>query len=122
MAAPIHRDTALCLYASLGPRLLRGTQGLCFEYTDWQVFLDGCSDNPDEFTDTVTFYIQFCDETIISTKTCSMVVVAFSSLARILGDNIRPLNFILQLRFFLKVEIDSRTLIPLFRPGSVHSS
>ena len=95
---------------------------MCFEYTDWQVFLDGCSDNQDEFTDTVTFYIQFCDETIISTKTCSMVVVAFSSLARILGENIRPLNFILQLRFFLKVEIDSRTLIPLFRPGSVHSS
>ena len=72
MAAPIHRDTALCLYASLGPRLLRGTQGLCFEYTDWQVFLDGCSDNPDEFTDTVTSYIQFCEETIIPTKTVSI--------------------------------------------------
>ena len=44
----------------------------CFECTGWQVFFDGCSDNPDEFTDTVTSYIQFCEETIIPTKTVSI--------------------------------------------------
>ena len=53
----------------------------------------------------------------------AMVVVAFSSLARILGE---CSTFFLRLGFFLlffffKVEISSHTLIPLFRPGSVHS-
>ena len=44
---------------------------------------------------------------------------------RELGENVRP--FIPRLRFFVvvvfvfEVEIRSRTLIPLFRPGSVHS-
>ena len=60
-----------------------------------------------------------------------LLVVAFSSHARILGrmfDNSFPacafcflfLSFFLFLLFFLK-DISSRTLIPLFRPGSVHS-
>ena len=38
------------------------------------------------------------------------------------GENVRP--FIPRLHFFFfffKVEINSRTLIPFFRPGSVHS-
>ena len=46
-----------------------------------------------------------------------VVVVAFSSRARILGEystNYSPSTL------FFKVEISSRTLIPLFRPGSVH--
>ena len=34
-------------------------------------------------------------------------------------ENVR--QFISRLHFFLKVEISSRTTIPLFRPGSVHS-
>ena len=49
-------------------------------------------------------------------------VVAFSLPERIWGEDVRP--FIPCLRFFFfffKVEISSRTLIPLFRPGSVHS-
>ena len=41
----------------------------CFECTDWQVLFDGCSDNPDEFTDSVTSCIHFCEETIIQIKT-----------------------------------------------------
>ena len=48
-----------------------------------------------------------------------VVVVAFSWLARIWGDcstiHSPPAFF-----FFFKVEISSRTLIPLFRPRSVH--
>ena len=46
------------------------------------------------------------------------MVVAFSSLARILGkcSTIHSLPAL-----FLKVEISSRTLISLFRPASVHS-
>ena len=31
-------------------------------YADWQVFYDGCSDNVDEIADTVTSYIQFCEQ------------------------------------------------------------
>ena len=50
-----------------------------------------------------------------------MVVVAFVSSARILGT---CSSFIPCLSFFccccFKVEISSCTLIPLFRPGSVH--
>ena len=34
-----------------------------FDCTDWQVFYDGCSDNIDEIADTVTSYIQFCEQT-----------------------------------------------------------
>ena len=41
----------------------------CFECTDWQLVFDGCSDNPDEFTDSVTSCIHFCEETIIQIKT-----------------------------------------------------
>ena len=52
-----------------------------------------------------------------------MAVVAFSSLARILGEcsTIHSLPVLLPL-FFLLVESSSYTLIPLFTPGSVHSS
>ena len=53
------------------------------------------------------------------------VVVAFSSLARILGEclTIHSLHVPLLLSFFLffKVEISLRTLNPLFVPRSVHS-
>ena len=49
-----------------------------------------------------------------------LVVVAFSSLARIRGEcsiiHIPPALFF----FFFWVEISSRSLIPLFRPWSVH--
>ena len=47
------------------------------------------------------------------------VVVAFSSLARILGKclTIPCLRFF----FFFKVAVSSRRLIPFFMPGSVHS-
>ena len=48
-----------------------------------------------------------------------LVVVAFSRL-RGFGENVRL--FIPRLRFFFfNVEISLRTLIPIFRPGSVHS-
>ena len=47
-----------------------------------------------------------------------VVVVAFSSLTRILGE-CSTIHFLPAL-FFFKLEISSRTLIPLFRPGSVH--
>ena len=55
-----------------------------------------------------------------------VVVVAVSSLARILGEGpvIPPLRFFFWFFFFFScflVETSSRTLIPLFRPGSVHS-
>ena len=49
----------------------------------------------------------------------SMVVVALSSLARILGE-CSTFHSLPALTFF-KVEISSRTLIPLFMPGSVNS-
>ena len=52
----------------------------------------------------------------------TVVVVASSSLARILGECLTmyspPVPFFF---FFFKVEISSFTLIPLLRPGSVHS-
>ena len=48
-------------------------------------------------------------------------VLAFSSLARMLGEcstiHPPPVFFL----FLCEVVISSRTLIPLFRPGSVHS-
>ena len=44
-------------------------------------------------------------------------VVIFSSLTCEAWENVRPLLHF----FFFKVEISSRTLIPLFRPGPVHS-
>ena len=51
-----------------------------------------------------------------------VVVVAFSLRARILGECSTiyspPVLFFF---FFFKVEISAYTLIPLFRPGSVHS-
>ena len=50
-----------------------------------------------------------------------LVVVTFPSFARILGEcwtiHSPPALFF----FFFEEEIRSRTLIPLFRPGSVHS-
>ena len=48
-----------------------------------------------------------------------VVVVAFSSRAMILGEcsTIYSLHVFF---FFFEVEIKSRTLIPLLRPGSVH--
>ena len=39
----------------------------CFERTDWQVFFDGC-DSSDHLTDTYTFYIQFCEDTVIESR------------------------------------------------------
>ena len=50
----------------------------------------------------------------------SLVVVAFSPPARILGE-CSTNSFPTCAFFFFKVEISSCTLIPLFRPGSVHS-
>ena len=58
-----------------------------------------------------------------------VVMVAFSSLARIWGETLTihsqpALVFVLLLFFvvvFFEVEISSCTLIPLFMPGSVHS-
>ena len=52
-----------------------------------------------------------------------IVVVAFSSLARILGEclTINSPPALVKKKLF-KVEISSRTLIPLIRPGSVHSN
>ena len=51
-----------------------------------------------------------------------MVVVAFPSLARILGEcsviHSLPALFVF---VFVEVKISSRTLIPLSRPGLVHS-
>lgn len=44
----------------------------CFECTNWQVFFNGCLDNPDEWTDTVTSYKQFREWTIVQTKTVSI--------------------------------------------------
>ena len=44
----------------------------CFDCTDWQVFLDGCFDNVDDIADTVTSYIQFCEQMVIQTKTVRM--------------------------------------------------
>ncbi|XP_070183628.1 uncharacterized protein [Littorina saxatilis] len=40
----------------------------CFEATDWGVFRDNC-DSLDEYTDTVTSYIAFCEQVCIPTKT-----------------------------------------------------
>ena len=63
-------------------------------------------------------------------KLYSDPVVAFSSLAMIWGECsiIRSPSALLLLLlllllffFFFKVKISSRKLIPLFRPGSVHS-
>ena len=54
-----------------------------------------------------------------------VVVVAFSSLARILGECSTIYSpsalFFLFVCLFVRVEISSRTWIPLFMPGSVHS-
>ena len=62
-------------------------------------------------------------------ETVVFVGVAFSSLARILGEcsTIHALLrffvvvFLLVFLFFFKVEISSRTLISLFQSASVHS-
>ena len=48
------------------------TQIHCFDCTDWQIFLDGCSDNVDDIADTVTSYIQFYEQMVIQTKTVRM--------------------------------------------------
>uniref|UniRef100_A0AAQ6A6Z6 Reverse transcriptase domain-containing protein n=1 Tax=Amphiprion ocellaris TaxID=80972 RepID=A0AAQ6A6Z6_AMPOC len=40
----------------------------CLETTDWDVF-KGATDNLDEYTDTVTSYIHFCEERILPTRT-----------------------------------------------------
>ena len=39
----------------------------CFERTDWDMFVDSASDIH-ELTDTVSAYIEFCDDAIIPTK------------------------------------------------------
>ena len=41
----------------------------CFDCTDWLVFIDSCSVNPDEIADTVMSYIQFCEHNVIQMKT-----------------------------------------------------
>ena len=53
--------------------------------------------------------------------TLVVVVVAFSSLARIWGECLINHSLPVLFFFFFKVEISSCTLIPLFRPGSIHS-
>ena len=50
-----------------------------------------------------------------------VVVLAFSSLARILGECSTIQSPPAFFKFFFKVEISSHTLSPLFRPESVHS-
>ena len=49
-----------------------------------------------------------------------LMMMPFSSLARISGE-CSTIHSPLSLFFFFEVEISSRTLIPLFMPGSVHS-
>ena len=39
----------------------------CFKATNWDVFTDNCTD-PDELVDTVTSYVEFCEETLIKTN------------------------------------------------------
>ena len=54
-----------------------------------------------------------------------VVVVAFTSFARILGECLTTHSLPalhLFFFFFFEVEFSSRTLFPLFMPGSVHSS
>jgi len=46
----------------------------CFCITNWDVFFDSCRD-PNELTDCITSYIQFCEETVVDTK----VVKVFSN-------------------------------------------
>lgn len=41
----------------------------CFECTDWKCFFDGCGDNIDELSDTVSSYVTFCVDTVIPVKT-----------------------------------------------------
>ena len=55
----------------------------------------------------------------LTKETPGVVVVAFSSLARIVGEGC-TIHSTPVLLNFLKAEISSRTLITLFRPGSVH--
>ena len=43
----------------------------CFEVTDWQIFIDSCSD-PNELVNTITGYIQFCEQNVIQTKEVKM--------------------------------------------------
>ena len=39
----------------------------CFEATNWDVFTDNSTD-PDELVATVTSNVEFCEETVIKTK------------------------------------------------------
>ena len=39
----------------------------CLEMTNWDVLTDNCTD-PDELVDTVTSYVEFCEETVSKTK------------------------------------------------------
>ena len=41
----------------------------CFETTDWNMFFDSCGADIDMLTDTITSYINFCEDSIIPTKT-----------------------------------------------------
>ena len=49
------------------PESLMSLQG-CFECTNWEVFKDSCN-SFDEYVDTVSSYISFCEESCIPTKT-----------------------------------------------------
>ena len=50
-----------------------------------------------------------------------LIMLVFSSLARILGECL-IIHSLLALFFFFKVDISLHTLSPLFTPGLVHSS
>ena len=39
----------------------------CFEFTDWEMFTNSISD-PSELVDTISSYIQFCEDSIVKTK------------------------------------------------------
>ena len=60
---------------------------------------------------------------IVRQMTSCLVALAFSSLARILGEcwTVISLPALFLIFFFYKVDISSRTLIPLIMPKSVHS-
>ncbi len=42
----------------------------CFDFTDWTVF-EAAANNLDELTETVTYYISFCEDMCIPTRTRS---------------------------------------------------
>ena len=53
----------VCVRDHNSSEALRG----CFNSTDWEVFFESC-DNYDELADTVTSYMQFCENTVIKSR------------------------------------------------------